>query len=326
MKADLARFDIPARGFSAGLVKISSQVISIFIPEGANVSLKNSAQLKIKKIQLTQFSLTPVTTISVDEGFVGADGSAGQAEIINLPTSVSSFWSIGQVGIRTDWWGSAVFIALRHWSTLVGYLIALSIGSVSRVGAIFQLVVVVSVSRSLLYASLFLAAIFVGVILRPLIRYFPVMWKQPLILNCVFCIAYPEVGLWLVALQIADQRYRVLIAQLALLKAMRLLALLYAIMALFLGDLKQGLASVLIPGSNSIGLAQTVLPLLLLYRPKNASDCVKERLRSIFVGCGAAAIISVGAQVFWLVIPLQLAILPISAFTRKPHILPISIN
>jgi hypothetical protein len=134
------------------------------------------------------------------------------------------------------------------------------------------------------------------------------------------CLCYPQIGLWLIAFQQRGKRLRELLAMTAALKSMMFVALFCALRSAVTGNLSPGLRVAVLPFDDLTTLLMCLIPCWTLYADGEVNfDKDREEVRSVIVGCLSAALPCWGMELYWQVIPLQLALVPLSAFWPSPQ-------
>ena len=320
LKANLIRFNLPTGGFAAAQVKLEKLPISVLIPDGVTLHLRGFDDQRMRRVELPVTSISPILKIATRNGAIGSDGQvAARNTTACISASAGFVWSIGDANISHGYLDNIEYISIRHWPTVVAFAISSVIIPPGRLSflAVASAVVIIT-SCSVLYVILFLLGYLARFILIGIVNRVPVMRRRTVAFNAVACIAYPQLGLWVIAAQFSNRRMRALVVLLAVLKILSFLALLAGLYHLIAGDLKPGLAAVLTPAVDPQGWLLCILPLFVLYRSER-SEVV--RIEDAIIGTAAAAFTSAGFSLYWQALFIQLALIPLTFLVRKPRYL-----
>ena len=189
--------------------QIQGRVDVIIIPRGLTVKLVDEKGRDIREIKFPGFSKGAILTVTAEGGVIGSDGSAGLKSVTVLSTA--SVWVVGKYSVEVEYSLGVWYVVLRHWHTLLGYLMSAAISSGSSLGVRINVILVLLCSMSALHLVLFLVACVLGLLLSAVLTRIRVKKMLLFPVNGVISCVCPFLGLLLVTLQHGRVRNRSLI-------------------------------------------------------------------------------------------------------------------
>ena len=305
------------REMTAGTLRLTTRITSIIIPTGVSVTLLDDNTRTIRQLKLSYSSLTPIVTVESEGGAVSQHGSPGSSLLTLHGTD--SVWVIGQMQMHVQYTWGAKYLALRHWPTLIGYLMTAAVSGDSLITLTMQTITVALLSASALHLLLFMTACGLNLLLGLVLRVVPIIPRLPIADNLLICAISPGIGLLMMSLQYRDYRQRRVVFLMVAIESLKLATVGLALWQLTKGCLRTGLGYLLVSIPDWPGMASCVFLIALLHRERQSVDMklFNEELRrlwTIIVGCLSAATVSIGVAIYWQIIALQLVLVSHACF------------